>query len=47
VTAKNLADFIRKENFVAFARRYHGLGKEALYAAKMRRYLASARDILA
>ena len=47
VAANHLADLARQGKFVAFARRYNGIGKEALYADKIRRYLTVARRLVA
>jgi peptidoglycan hydrolase-like protein with peptidoglycan-binding domain len=46
VTANRLAPLARRADFVGFARRYNGIGKEQLYAAKIRRYLGFARKIV-
>lgn len=47
VTANDLVDVARERRFVDFARRYNGIGKEQLYAAKMKRYFTLARQLLA
>jgi len=46
VTANALVDEARERRFVDFARRYNGVGKEQLYAAKMKRYFTLARQLL-
>ena len=46
VVANKLADEARERRFVAFARRYNGIGKEKLYAAKMQRYFTFAKQLL-
>jgi hypothetical protein len=46
VTANKLVDEARERRFVDFARRYNGVGKEQLYAAKMKRYFTLARQLL-
>ncbi len=45
VAANQLAALAKKGDFVTFARRYNGVGKEDLYAAKIRRYLSLARPL--
>jgi hypothetical protein len=46
VTANKLAAAARAKRFVDFARRYNGIGKEALYGAKMKKYFAFAKQFL-
>jgi hypothetical protein len=46
VRKNGLEDKARKEDFVGFARKYNGVGKEDLYAKKMKNYLEIARRLL-
>lgn len=46
VKKNGLEEKARKEDFVGFARKYNGIGKEELYAKKMRNFLSHARDLL-
>jgi N-acetylmuramidase len=46
VAANGLVDEARERRFVAFARRYNGLGKQELYGAKMKTYFTFAKQLL-
>lgn len=46
VEAKQLVDEARERRFESFARRYNGIGKEALYGAKMKKYFVLAEQLL-
>jgi hypothetical protein len=46
VAANKLVAAARERRFVDFARRYNGIGKQALYGAKMKKYFTVARQLL-